>query len=68
MPKHETTPCPACGGSGQINFFQGVSRFLLTVEDCPQCAGLGVIATEPDKTKRPTEEERRDTGRGDQEG
>jgi DnaJ-class molecular chaperone len=36
-------PCPFCGGSGQLNSFKGVSRFLLTVEECPQCAGLGYI-------------------------
>ncbi len=33
--------CNACGGTGQISFFQGVSRFLLTVEECPECAGTG---------------------------
>jgi len=33
--------CTACGGTGQIAFFQGVSRFLLTVEECPECAGTG---------------------------
>ena len=34
-------PCPTCGGSGQIAFFQGESRFLLTTEECPACFGLG---------------------------
>ncbi len=34
-------PCPACGGTGQISFFQGESRFLLTTEECPNCFGLG---------------------------
>jgi len=34
-------PCPSCGGSGQISYFKGVSRFLLTCEECPECAGLG---------------------------
>lgn len=33
--------CAVCGGSGQISFFQGVSRFLLTTEECPECAGTG---------------------------
>ncbi|NTV13653.1 MAG: hypothetical protein HGA96_06965 [Desulfobulbaceae bacterium] len=34
-------PCPGCGGSGQVSFFKGVSRFLLSCEECPECAGLG---------------------------
>lgn len=33
--------CKSCGGTGQISYFQGVSRFLLTTEECPECAGLG---------------------------
>lgn len=33
--------CPVCGGTGQVSFFQGVSRFLLTSEECPECAGTG---------------------------
>lgn len=35
--------CQSCGGTGQIRFFQGVSRFLLTEEECPECAGLGYV-------------------------
>lgn len=35
--------CPGCGGSGQINYFKGVSRFLLSSEECPECAGLGFV-------------------------
>ena len=38
--------CNACGGSGQINFFKGVSRFLLSCEECPECVGLGYIIPE----------------------
>jgi len=33
--------CPVCGGTGQVSFFQGVSRFLLTTEECSECAGTG---------------------------
>jgi len=33
--------CPACGGSGEIGFFLGESRFLLTREECPLCCGTG---------------------------
>jgi len=40
-PKNKKAPCPTCGGSGQISFFQGESRFLLTEEECPVCSGLG---------------------------
>ncbi|HHK60801.1 MAG TPA: hypothetical protein ENJ73_03625 [Desulfobacterales bacterium] len=38
--------CPGCHGSGQVSFFQGVSRFLLTWEECPECAGLGYLLAE----------------------
>ena len=31
--------CDVCGGIGQISFFQGVSRFLLSTEECSECAG-----------------------------
>lgn len=34
-------PCDSCGGSGQIHFFAGVSRFHLSCEECPDCAGFG---------------------------
>jgi len=33
--------CPVCGGSGQVSFFKGESRFLLSVEECSECAGTG---------------------------
>jgi len=38
--------CPTCNGSGQVTFFQGVSRFLLTWEECPECAGLGYLVSD----------------------
>ena len=34
-------PCATCGGTGQIGYFQGESRFLLTWEECPRCNGTG---------------------------
>jgi DnaJ-class molecular chaperone len=37
--------CESCGGSGQISYFKGVSRFLLSSEECPECSGLGYIFT-----------------------
>lgn len=39
----QRSPCPACGGSGQLNFFKGESRFLLSVEECPACCGFGYM-------------------------
>jgi DnaJ-class molecular chaperone len=38
--------CDTCGGSGQISYFKGVSRFLLSCEECPDCAGLGYRTSE----------------------
>ena len=35
-------PCATCGGTGQIGYFQGESRFLLTWEECPRCSGTGI--------------------------
>jgi len=35
--------CSTCGGTGQVGFFQGVSRFLLSWEECPQCCGTGFV-------------------------
>ena len=37
--------CESCGGSGQVSYFKGVSRFLLSTEECPECSGLGYIFT-----------------------
>jgi len=54
--------CPSCNGSGQVGFFQGVSRFLITWEECPECGGIGRLIEEapppgektssPNKTKK----------------
>jgi len=33
--------CNTCGGSGEIGYFQGESRFFITREECPACCGLG---------------------------
>ena len=35
--------CEICNGSGQLSSFKGVSRFLLSWEECPQCSGLGYV-------------------------
>lgn len=39
--KAKDTVCSACGGSGQVSFFKGESRFLLSTEECPLCFGFG---------------------------
>lgn len=39
--KKQRKVCAVCGGTGQISFFQGVSRFLLSNEECEVCAGTG---------------------------
>lgn len=46
MPTEKKPVCPTCGGSGEISFFQGESRFLLTREECPACFGLGYVLEE----------------------
>lgn len=35
--------CNTCGGSGEIGFFQGESRFFITKEECPACCGCGYV-------------------------
>jgi len=37
--------CDTCGGTGQVSFFKGVSRFLLSIEECDVCAGTGFHIT-----------------------
>lgn len=40
-PAKPRPPCSSCGGSGQVSFFRGVSRFVMDWEDCPDCLGTG---------------------------
>ncbi len=46
--------CEGCGGSGQISFFRGVSRFVMDWDDCPDCLGTGYIE-EPDDEQTSSE-------------
>lgn len=46
-PPQITTLYPGCGGSGQTGSFRGESRFLITWEGCPDCAGSGVDLNRP---------------------
>jgi DnaJ-class molecular chaperone len=67
--KEQRKKCDICGGSGQYSFFKGVSRFLLSTEECAECAGTGYqlqgesresesISSKPEKTKKVHPEER----------
>ena len=38
--------CDSCGGSGQIGFFQGESRFIITWDECVECNGTGMLYAE----------------------
>jgi DnaJ-class molecular chaperone len=43
--------CEHCGGTGQLSYFKGYSRFLLSQVDCPECCGTGYVdmnETEPE--------------------
>jgi len=40
--KERREVCDICGGSGQLSFFKGESRFLLSTEECSECAGTGL--------------------------
>ena len=56
--------CEICGGSGQVSFFKGVSRFLLSSEECEECAGTGfqLHADESEKENRmPAKKSKRST-------
>jgi DnaJ-class molecular chaperone len=44
--------CKLCNGSGQISYFKGVSRFLLSEEECPECGGMGFTIVEKEKIKQ----------------
>lgn len=52
--------CEICEGSGQVCSFKGVSRFVLSWEDCPLCGGMGftVSTLEPEMEKMKVKHER----------
>jgi len=52
MAENKTT-CNTCGGSGEIGFFQGESRFFITREECPACCGFGYVLDEEPSGKAP---------------
>jgi molecular chaperone DnaJ len=48
-PGTSPTPCPACGGAGQVTFQQG---FFSVARTCGRCGGAGRIITSPCKECR----------------
>ena len=46
--------CNTCGGSGEIGYFQGESRFFITREECPACFGVGFIDEDDQAEKSKT--------------
>ena len=50
MKSSKTVPCPGCSGMGQTSYFGGVSRFLLSHEECPECNGLGFLPAAPESS------------------
>ena len=46
MAETERKVCNTCGGSGEIGYFAGESRFFITREECPACFGLGYVLEE----------------------
>lgn len=38
--------CNECHGTGQMCYFKGESRFVLSQEECPACCGLGYVETD----------------------
>lgn len=40
--------CESCNGTGQVSYFKGESRFLLSTDECFECSGLGFIMTDDD--------------------
>lgn len=44
--KEQQVTCPSCGGSGQLGSFGGVSRFVISWDECEECCGTGFIPQE----------------------
>ena len=49
--------CDVCEGSGQICEFRGVSRFVLSWDDCPLCGGMGFIMSDKDDADKASDQE-----------
>lgn len=55
-PEHENKPCRICGGTGQMGEFRGVSRFVISFDDCPDCHGTGIEIDEHAEARSPATE------------
>ena len=47
--------CDACHGTGQRSYFKGESRFLLSLDECSVCCGLGFVEEEEASQDEPAE-------------
>ncbi len=64
MTEHKQT-CNTCGGSGEIGFFQGESRFFITKEECPACYGFGYVIEDEESGKETGESAATSNGKGE---
>jgi DnaJ-class molecular chaperone len=63
--KDQKNKCDICGGTGQVSYFKGVSRFLLSTSECEECAGTGFqLDSAPGKAINDTAEKRGKKGTG----
>jgi DnaJ-class molecular chaperone len=49
--------CDVCEGSGQICEFKGVSRFILSWDDCPICGGMGFVMSDKEEADKNSDQE-----------
>ena len=49
-------PCEFCNGTGQMSYFQGESRFLLTHDECHDCNGTGLKQQEVESDSSPVQD------------
>lgn len=61
--KEQKKTCDICGGSGQLSFFKGVSRFLLSTEECSECAGTGYELQGENRGREGSSPEKTDKGK-----
>lgn len=40
--RDQQPPCTLCNGTGEIASFKGVSRFVVSRDECPACGGTGL--------------------------
>jgi DnaJ-class molecular chaperone len=51
--KEKKKQCDVCSGTGQISYFKGVSRFLLSTDECKACGGTGLqLESNKNKSKK----------------